>query len=124
MIELSKEGVQELRKEAELAYTKFHLLKEAYEKASVEYLKKSKNFQEADYQLALEDGRLKKLPAQGERKEKKQPELTIEQLRGIAAKLGIKIPDADEDENEEEDDKLSENELIEDETIEILTKDE
>ena len=117
----SKEEVQELRKETELAYTKFHLLKEAYEKASVEYLKKSKNFQEADYQLALEDGRLKKLPAQGERKEKKQPELTIEQLRGIAAKLGIKIPDEDEDEEINE---LDENELIEDETIEILTREE
>ncbi|MBE3140252.1 MAG: hypothetical protein IMZ53_06685, partial [Thermoplasmata archaeon] len=44
-----------------------------------------------DYQLALTDGRLKKIPAQGEHKEKKQPELTLDQLKSIAETLGVNI---------------------------------
>lgn len=91
MIELSKEHVLELQKEAEASYIAYLTTKDAYDKASEEYLKKSRRFKEADYQLALVDGRLKKIPSVGEKKEKKQPEITIEQLTEIAEKLGIQV---------------------------------
>lgn len=94
---MDKLTVDQARKEAEAAYTKFALLKDAYLKAEDDYLHKSRKFQNFDYELAQTDGRLKKLPPQGQRKEKKPPELTVDQLRKIAATLGINIA-VDEDE--------------------------
>ena len=98
---MDKETVYRARKDAEVAYTKFALLKDAYLKAEVDYLHKSRRFQNFDRELAETDGRLKKLPPQGQRKEKKPPELTVDQLRKIAATLGINIA-VDEDEVKDE----------------------
>ena len=88
---VTQEQVNEVRKEAEKAYTKFALLKDAYKKAEKEYLTKLNIFKKLDYELAEIDGRLKRIPPVAERKEKKQPELTLEQLQTIAAKLGVNI---------------------------------
>ena len=83
----------EAKKEAACSYKKFSLLKDLYQKAEKDYFDKSKRFQSLDYQLALVDGRLKKIESHAnEKKEKKQPELTLDQLKDIAMKLGIQIP--------------------------------
>jgi len=87
----TQEQVNEARHEAEKLYTKYAILKDAYLKAEKEYLEKLNIFKKLDYQLAETDGRLKKIPPSGERKEKKQSELTLEQLKTIAAKLGVDI---------------------------------
>jgi hypothetical protein len=98
---MDKESVNQLQKEAEEAFVKLSLLKDAYYKAESDYLKKLSRFRNADYSLALIDGRLKKIPAQGERKEKKQPELTLDQIKGIAEKLGIQLTVTQEEVEEE-----------------------
>ncbi len=89
---MDKSTVDQARKEAEEAYIKFSLLRDAFIKAETNYFKKLRRFKEVDYELALTDGRLKKIPA-GEkgRETKKQPELTLDQLKSIAAKLGVNI---------------------------------
>lgn len=89
---MDKETVKRAQREAEEAYTKLALLKDAYWKAEADYVKKVSRFRNFDYELALVDGRLKKLPPQEGKKEKKPPELTLDQLKSIAAKLGIQIP--------------------------------
>lgn len=102
-MEITKAQVDIARSDAESAYTKYHLLKEAADKAEKIYLEKLNTFKDLDYKLALVDGRLKKLPPSGEgRKEKKQPELTLEQIQSIAANLGIKITIEEEDHEIEE----------------------
>jgi len=88
---MDRETVDRARREADNAFKRLQVLKPLYEAASRDYLKKSKVFRDLDYQLALEDGRLKKIPSLRERKEKKQPELTLEQLRTIAALVGVDI---------------------------------
>jgi hypothetical protein len=101
-MEVTKEQVDALQKEAEVAYQKLSLLKDAYYKAESEYIKKLNRFRELDHHLALIDGRLKKVPPGGERKVKKQPELTLEQLKTIAEKLGFDLTSVDEPEEENE----------------------
>ena len=91
MTEITQEQVNELRKEAEEAYLKYANLKETFTQAEQEWMKKSRRFKDFDYKLALTDGRLKKVPPGGEKKVKKQPELTPEQLKSIAATLGVNI---------------------------------
>jgi hypothetical protein len=59
--------------------------------AQADYLKKSRRYRSFDYELALTDGRLKKIPPGGEKKEKKQLELTLGQLKSIAETLGVNI---------------------------------
>jgi hypothetical protein len=86
---MEKWKVDDARKEASEAYIKMSLLKDAALKAEADYLKKLNRFRSYDYELAQTDGRLKKLPPQGERKTKKQPELSLDQLRVIAEKLGF-----------------------------------
>lgn len=88
---MDKETVDRCRKESEEAYLIYSNLKEQYLEAERDWLKKSRRFRNFDYQLALTDGRLKKIPPGGEKKEKKAPELTLEQLQTIAAKLGVNI---------------------------------
>jgi NADH dehydrogenase/NADH:ubiquinone oxidoreductase subunit G len=100
---VTKEFVEGLRKEAETAYTKYLLLKDSTEKAEREYLKKSQRFRDLDYQLALVDGRLKKVQPKVETKKKKIPKLSLEQLREIAITLGVKIPVETLDEELEDD---------------------
>ena len=99
---MDKQSVDLMQKEAEEAFVKLSLLKDAYYKAESDYLKKLNRFRSADYSLALTDGRLKKIPAAGEKKEKKQPELTLDQIKGIAEKLGIHLtvtqPEVESDE--------------------------
>ena len=88
---MDKSTVDIAQKEAEEAWLKLSILKDAYFKAEKDYLKKSSRFRNFDYELALTDGRLKKVAPSGERKVKKQPELTLEQIRTIAQNLGISI---------------------------------
>ena len=99
---VTKEFVEGLRKEAETAYTKYLLLKDSTEKAEREYLKKSQRFRELDYQLALVDGRLKKVQPKVETKKKKIPQLSLEQIKEVAIMLGIKLPIEVHDEEIEE----------------------
>ena len=87
---MDKETVDRVRKEAEEAYLVYANLKETYIIAEADWLKKSRRFRSFDYELALTDGRLKKIPPGGH-KEKKQPELTLEQLKSIAMTLGVNI---------------------------------
>ena len=100
--DVSKEFVESLRGEAEIAYTKYLLLKDSANKAEKDYLKKSQRFRELDYQLALVDGRLKKVQPKVETKKKKIPQLSLEQLKEVAAILGVKIPVEVHDEEIEE----------------------
>ena len=90
---MTKETVDQARKEAGDAYSRLQKLKPLYEAAERDYLNKSRVFQDLDYQLALTDGRLKKIPSPSDKvtKEKKQPELTLDQLKSIAATLGVNI---------------------------------
>jgi hypothetical protein len=88
---VDKETVDRVRKEAEESWTKMSLLKDAYFKAESDYIKKLNRFRNFDYELAQTDGRLTKIPSRQERKPKKQPELTLEQLKSIAATLGVNI---------------------------------
>ena len=100
---MDKETVDKAREEAEQAWTKFSLLKDAYIKAESDYIKKLSRFKNFDYELAQVDGRLKKVPPSGERKPKKQAELTLDQLKSIAATLGVNISvEEPEEEFEEE----------------------
>lgn len=88
-----KEARDLANQEAGKAYRKLNLLKDIYEKAQSDYCVKSKRFHELDYQLSLIDGRLEKLPpAKSGQKVQKTPELTMDQLKKIAEKLGIAIP--------------------------------
>jgi hypothetical protein len=99
---MDKSTVDQAKKEAEEAYTKLALLKDAYFKAESDYIKKLSRFRNFDYELAQTDGRLKKIPAQGERKVKKQPELTLDQLKAIAENLGFDLTSINEPEEENE----------------------
>ena len=107
---MDKETVDRTRKEAEKAWIKLSILKDAYFKAEAEYIKKLSRFRNFDYELALTDGRLKKIPARGERKQKKQPELTLEQIRYIANKLGVNISVENEEPETEEEMEVEEDE--------------
>ena len=60
---MDKETVDQARKEADEAWTKFALLKDAYLKAESDYCKKQTKFRNFDYELALIDGRFKKVPS-------------------------------------------------------------
>ena len=100
---MDKETVDRTRKEAEESWTKMSLLKDAYLKAESDYIKKLSRFKNFDYELAQTDGRLKKIPSSTQRKEKKQPELTLEQLKSIAATLGVNITIENEEPEPEED---------------------
>lgn len=116
---MDKETVNQARVEAEQAHTKLNLLRECYNKALVEYNEKSELFRKLDYELALEDGRLIKLPSAtpGQRKMKKQPELSLDQLKAIATKLGFdltEVDEVDEEESEEEMDEESIKAIMED----------
>lgn len=91
MQEFTQEKVNELRKEAEEAYLIYANLKEQYLSAERDWLKKSRRFKDADYKKALVDGRLRKIPPSMRKEDKKVPELTLEQLQSIAARLGINI---------------------------------
>lgn len=104
---MDQETVCKAKKEAEEAWTKVALLKDAYYKAEKDYMEKVTRFRALDYELALIDGRLKKLPPAGKetKKTQKQPELTLEQLKAIATKLGFNLNEVevvDEEEVEDE----------------------
>jgi hypothetical protein len=102
-MDMTKEQVDQAQKEAEVAYQKLSLLKDAYFKAESDYIKKVNHFRNLDHQLALIDGRLKKIPSSAERKQKKLPELTLDQLKSIAAKLGVNITECEIETEEEPD---------------------
>ena len=98
---MDKETVAKARKESEEAYLVYANLKSTYLQAESDWLKKSRRFKDFDYQLALTDGRLKQIPSGEERKQKKQPELSLDQLKAIAEKLGVNISVETEESNEE-----------------------
>jgi crotonobetainyl-CoA:carnitine CoA-transferase CaiB-like acyl-CoA transferase len=99
---VTKEQVEAAKKEAGIAYQKYSLLKECFAKAEKEYFEKSQRFQALDHELALTDGRLIKLPSTASgKKVTKQPELTIDQLKTIAEKLGFSLNEVDSLEEEE-----------------------
>lgn len=111
---MDQETVNRCRKEAEESYLVYANLKEQYLEAEKDWLKKSRRFRSFDYELALTDGRLKKIPSGGEKKVKKAPELTLEQLKSIAATLGVSI-------SVEEPETVSTQEVfLEQETIDLL----
>ena len=111
---VTKEFVEGLRKDAEIAYTKFKLLQDQAVKAETEYLEKSDRFKRLDYELAKIDGRMQRIPEKV-KKLKAQPELSLDDILLIAAKLGIKIV---EDEPTDEDEEIVEGLPTEDEEIE------
>jgi hypothetical protein len=100
--QVDQETVDRSRKEAEEAYIKLSLLKDAFWKAESDYMRKVSRFRNFDYELAQTDGRLKKIPSSTQRKEKKQPELTLDQLKSIALKLGFDLTQVDEAEEQDE----------------------
>jgi|GEM_PF-1891605 len=104
-MEITQDIVNKARKEAEEAYLVYANLKQQYLMAENDWLKKSRRFKNFDYQLAEVDGRLKRISsADGskERKQKKQPELTLDQLQTIAAKLGVNITIEEPEETDQE----------------------
>ncbi len=101
-MEVTKEQVDVARKDAEQAWTKFSLLKEAFSKAESDYVRKVNHFHNIDHELALIDGRLKKIPSSG------QPELTLDQLKSIAEKLGFDLTEVDETIEEREEEEVDE----------------
>ena len=105
---MDKETVDRCRKEAEAAYTIYHDAECIYLATQADYLKKSRRFRSFDYELALTDGRLKKIPSGRERREKKQPELTLEQLKSIALTLGVNITIEEPKENSEVEEDIKE----------------
>jgi len=100
IMEVTKEQVDVAQKEAELAYQKLSLLKDAYFKAETDYIRKSRCFQDLDHKLALIDGRLKKIAPSTTKKTQKQPQLTLDQLKAIAMKLGFDLTTIEEPEEE------------------------
>jgi hypothetical protein len=102
MPEVTKWQVDEARKIADKAYLTYSNLKTLYLEAEKDWIAKANKFKALDYQLAEIDGRLKKIPPSAERKTKKQPELTLEQLQAIAAKLGVSITVEEPEEDNEE----------------------
>jgi len=93
---ITKEQVEEAKKAAGIAYTKYKLLSDAFRAAEREYFEKSKEFQKLDYDLAMTDGRLKKVqPGESGTRRRKQPELTLDQLKAIAEKLGFDLNEVD-----------------------------
>lgn len=101
MEQFTQEQVNELRREADLAYLVYANIKEQYQSAETDWLKKSRRFKDADYKLALVDGRLKKIASTQPKKLKEPPTLTLEQLKSIAATLGVSITVEEPEENEE-----------------------
>lgn len=100
---MDQETVNRVRKEAEEAYLIYANLKEQYLSAEKDWLKKSRRFKAFDYELAQTDGRLKKIKTTDDgRKTKKQPELTLDQLQAIAAKLGVNITVNEPEETDQE----------------------
>ena len=107
---MDKTTVDAVRVDAERAYIIYANLKKQFEEAQLTYIRLSRKFQDYDHCLALTDGRLKKIPPSTQRKPKKQPELTLEQLKSIAATLGVNITIEDEEPEPEEELEVGEDE--------------
>ncbi len=86
---MDKETLDKARSERDEAYKVYSELKELYLEAEANWLMKKKVFEKYDYELALIDGRLKKLPAK--HKEEKPIVLTLDQIERIASALGVSI---------------------------------
>jgi len=98
---MDKETVDAARREAGEAYIVFAEAMKVYEAASIDWLRKKGRFQELDHQLAMSDGRLKVVPPR-QRKDVKQPELTLGQIMSIASALNIKVTEEEEEEENAE----------------------
>ena len=92
-MEALKQSTYAAQKDAEEAWVHYRMVEDCCKKALEEYHVKLKVYRVLDKQLAEVDGRLIKLPPSGpkERKTQKQPELTLDQLKEIAKKLGVSV---------------------------------
>lgn len=89
---MDKETVERVRREAEVAYVELANLRAQVKIAEDKYLKVSRRFQDFDRQLAMVDGRFKKVaPNKSAKKKAQTVELSVDQIREIAAKLGIVV---------------------------------
>ena len=88
---MDRETVDRYRKDAEAAYRKMSESKIIFNIDEADWLEKSQRFRQADYDLALTDGRLKVLPEKGAHRQRqvKSSDLTLEQIKAVAAKLGV-----------------------------------
>jgi len=87
---MNQETVDRLEKEVGTAYKAFKIAEKVYREKELDYCKKSRRFMQADYELALTDGRLKKIPPKV-KKEPKPFEMSLNQIKAIADKLGINL---------------------------------
>ena len=101
---MDKETVERVRREAEVAYVELANLRAQVKIAEDKYLKVSRRFQDFGRQLAMVDGRFKKVaPKKSAKKKAQTVELSVDQIMEIAAKLGIVV---------QETPKVNEEELI------------
>ena len=94
-VTVDKLAVSQAREVADQAYRVYSDLQDKCQEAEKDYAEKRKRFQALDYQLALTDGRLKKIPS-GQRGKIESSALTLDQITAIAKTLGIEIGEDDE----------------------------
>jgi hypothetical protein len=90
---MDKETVEKLRQEAKDAYKDLKEIESIYLERKRLYCEKSQRFMQADHELAMEDGRYKKLPskAHGPTSRTKLDKLTMQQIYSLAKKLGVNL---------------------------------
>lgn len=100
---MDKQLVYKAQKEAEDAWVHYRMMEDCTKKALSDYNAKLIVFRKLDKELAAEDGRLIKLPSAGEgkRKPQKPAELTLDQIKEIAKRLGVSVVEDEEIINEE-----------------------
>jgi len=92
-VELKKKRVMKARFNLITIETKYKEVKKLYDKALSEYRAAAIDLEEADYQQAQIDGRTKKIP----RGVKQEKPLTAQQIKNVAAKLGVSLKEKNEE---------------------------
>lgn len=106
---VTKDEVNSALNAAREAYMTYTSLRDQAEKAGAIYYEKSRVFQELDRQLAMVDGRFKKVETK-DKKLKKEYNFTMEQLKAIADILNVNLEGREEDDLRDEDENLEEKE--------------
>ena len=90
---MDKETVERLKEETSNVYKEFKEAEAVYKEKQKIYFEKSQRFMQADHELAMEDGRYKKLPskAHGPTSRTKLDKLTMQQIYSLAKKLGVNL---------------------------------
>ena len=90
---MDKETVERLKEETINAFREFKEAEAIYKEKQKIYCEKSQRFMQADHELAMEDGRYKKLPskAHGPASRTKLDKLTMQQIYSLAKKLGVNL---------------------------------